>query len=852
VGREEELGLLQRRWTQAKGGAGQVVLLSGEPGIGKSRLVQELKEQVVAEGATRIEFRCSAYHQNSAFYPIIEHLQRLLQFHREESPQAKLEKLQQTLLHYRFPQADTVPLLAALLSLPHPEVAPPLTLSPQKQKQKTQEALIAWIVEEAQRQMVYCAWEDLHWADPSTLELLTLYLDQVPTTRLLALLTFRPEFTPPWRPRSYLTHFMLTRLGRLQVETMVKQVTGGKVLPSEVMQQIVSKTDGVPLFVEELTKMVMESGLLREVDGRYELTGPLPQLAIPSTLQDSLMARLDRLATVREVAQIGATLGREFSYELLHAVSPLEEARLQQELRQLVETELVYQRGVPPQATYLFKHALIQDTAYQALLKSTRQQYHTKIAQVLEEQFADTKETQPELLARHYTEAGLVEQALPYWRKAGQRASQHSAHAEAISHLTKGLELLKTLPDTPERTQQELMLQIALGAPLQAIKGMGASEVEAVYTRARELCRQVGETPRLFPVLSGLCIFYFMRAELKTARELGEQYLSLAQKLQDPGALAAAHHVLGDTLYILGEVASALAHQEQVLALYNPQKHNPQVSGGVVDLRVPCLYYAALALWNLGYPDQALKRSQAALTLAQELSHPYSLAFALHGVAVLYQLRREEQKAQEWAEALITLGIEQGFAELLAGGTFRRGWALAAQGQVKAGTAQMQQGLAAFRAVGTKTGRPVHLAGLAEAYGKVGQIEEGLTLLAEALAHVDKTGDRFYEAELYRLKGELTLQSRQEGQANTNQDKSVVEKEAEECFWKAIEIARRQEAKSLELRAAMSLSRLWQQQGKKDEARELLTEIYGWFTEGFDTKDLQEAKVLLADLAAGR
>src|SRR5215813_13209430 len=435
---------------------------------------------------------------------------------------------------------------------------------------------------------------------------------------------------------------------------MVENVTGGKALPSEVVQQIVAKTDGVPLFIEELTKMVVASGLVREEAGRYVGTHgdtPIPPLAIPSTVQDSLMARLDRLAPVKEIAQVGATIGREFSYELLHAVSPVDEETLQSGLGQLIKAELLYQRGLSPQATYIFKHALIQDTAYQALLKSTRQQYHTKIAQVLEEQFADTKETQPELLARHYTEAGLVEQALPYWRKAGQRASQHSAHAEAISHLTKGLELLKTLPDTPERTQQELMLQIALGAPLQALKGMGASEVEAVYTRAGELCRQVGETPRLFPVLNGLCIFYFMRAELKTARELGEQYLSLAQKLQDPAALATAHHVLGATLYILGEVASALAHQEQVLALYNPKKHNPQVSGGVVDLRVPCLYYAALALWNLGYPDQALKRSQAALTLAQELSHPFSLAFALHGVAVLYQLRREEQKAQEWAEA---------------------------------------------------------------------------------------------------------------------------------------------------------------------------------------------------------
>src|SRR5215813_12901419 len=462
VGRAEELALLRRRWEQAKQGAGQVVLLSGEPGIGKSRLVQEFKEQLTDEGVMRVEFRCSPYHQHSALYPIIEHLQHLLQFAREDGPATKLEKLQQTLSPYRFPQAETVPLVAALLSLLPPEGYPPLTMSPQKQKEKTQAALVAWLVEEAEHHPVYTTWEDVHWADPSTLEVLHLVVEQVPTARLYVLLTFRPEFAPPWGNRSHLSQLTLSRLERPQVETMVKRVTGGKALPPEVMQQIVAKTDGVPLFVEELTKTVIESIESIESGGTHD-GAPLPPLTIPAVLQDSLMARLDRLGMAKEIAQLGAILGREFSYELLHAVSPLDEERLQQGLKQLVEAELVYQRGLPPQAHYLFKHALIQDTAYQSLLKSKRQQLHQQIAQMLEDQFPDTVATQPELVAHHYTEAGFVEQAIPCWQKAGERASQRSAYVEAISHLTKGLELLKTLPDTPERVQHELTLQLALG-----------------------------------------------------------------------------------------------------------------------------------------------------------------------------------------------------------------------------------------------------------------------------------------------------------------------------------------------------------------------------------------------------
>jgi predicted ATPase len=621
---------------------------------------------------------------------------------------------------------------------------------------------------------------------------------------------------------------------------------------------VVAKTDGVPLFVEELTKMVLESGLLQEREERYELTSPLPPLAIPTTLHDSLMARLDRLTTVKGLAQLGATLGREFSYELLQAVSPWDEATLQHGLHQLVEAEFLYQQGLPPQATYLFKHALIQDTAYQSLLRSTRQQYHQRIARVLEARFSELCETQPELLAHHYTEAGVLAQAIPYWQRAGQRAIERSANLEAIEHLTKGLEVLKTLPDTPERTQQELTLHTTLGMPLQATRGFAAPEVGHVYARARELCRQVGETPQLFPVLWGLWWFYEVRGEIQTARELAEQLLTLAQRQQDPALLLQAHRAIGQTSFWPGELVLARAHLEQGIALYDPQQHRSLAFRYGQDPGVEHRNFASHVLWYLGYPDQALERIQEALSLGREVSHPFSLAFVLHWAAALHQLRAEGQAARERAEELIALSTEQGFPLRVATGTILRGWVLAVQGQGNEGIAQLLQGIAAYQATGAEVDGPYYLALLAEAYGKAGQAEEGLAVLAEALTVVDKSGERFYEAELYRLRGELTLQ--QENQkAKVKGQKSKIETdprpltsdpqaEVEACFLKAIDIAQQQEAKSFELRASVSLARLWQQQGKTIEAHRMLSEIYNWFTEGFDTKDLQEAKTLLQEL----
>jgi predicted ATPase/tRNA A37 threonylcarbamoyladenosine biosynthesis protein TsaE len=843
VGREHELGLLCERWTQVKDGLGQVVLLSGEAGIGKSRLVQALKEHLAGEAYTRVECRCSPYYQNTALYPVVTHVQRRLRWHRGETSEEKLRKLEEALQPYGLALAEVVPLLATLLSLPLPDRYVPLTLTPQRQKHKTLEVLLAWLLAEVERQPMCFIVEDLHWADASTLEWLSLLIEQVPTTRLFLLLIFRPDFRPPWAPRSYLTPLSLGRLSHRQVETMTERVTerilGGTPLPAEVLRHVIAATDGVPLFIEELTKMILESGLVKEREGQYALRRPLPALAIPATLYESLMARLDQWEAAKPVAQLGAVVGREFTSEMLQAVWPGEEDTLQQGLAQLVNAELLYRRGVLHQALYVFKHALIQEAAYQSLLRSTRQQYHQQIARVLEARFPDVCEAQPELLAHHYTQAGLTEQAVGYWQRAGQRALQRSAYVEAMTHLTRGLELLKLLPETVERLRQEFDMQMSLGAALRVTRGQGAPEVEQLYIRGRALCERVGEPPQLFRVLWGLWTVYQARGAYQTMRALGQQLLSLAQRLHDPGLLLEAYHVLWTGLFFDGEITAAQPYLKQGLQLYEPQRHCTHIvlySGH--DSGVCCRMIAAQSLWLLGYPDQAVASSQAALALAQQMAHPYSLDFALRWAAVLHHLRREAPLTQARAEAAMTIATEQGFPLRLAQAMPLRGWALAARGYGEEGRAQIEQGLAAYQAAGVTASRPYYLALLAEASAQVGQTTVGLEALAEALAMLAKSTARWWEAELYRLRGELLRQ------------RSVAQPgEAEACFQQSLAVARRQQAKSLELRATMSLSRLWQHQGKRRVAHDLLAPIYGWFTEGFDTADLREAKALLEVLA---
>ena len=840
VGREEEIGLLLKRWDQAKDGDGQVVLLSGEAGVGKSRILRSFRERLEDELRNRVLYYCSSYHQNSAFYPAIDQLERGLRFKKDDGAAKKLDKLEAVLGELGLPVPEIAPPLASLLSLPAGDRYPPPPLGAEEMKKKILEALVAVFEAMASQDPVLMVVEDVHWVDPSTLELLGLLIEHLRSARVVLVITYRPEFDSPWGGHAHVTGLTLNRLSRKESAAMIARVAGGKDVPEEVLGEIVAKTDGVPLFVEELTKTVLESDLLEEAEDRYVLSGPLPPLAIPASLQDSLMARLDRLAPVKEVAQLAATLGRTFSHELLAAVSPLKGEKLEDALSQLLNAGLIYRHGLPPEVTYEFKHALVQDVAYQSLLKGKRLQFHKRIAQALEERFPETAETKPELLAHHFTEAGLDERAVEYWQRAGQRASERSANLEAIAHLTKGLELIKGLPETPEHAKQELGLHITLGPALMSTKGWAAPEVEQVYLRARELCQKVGEPSQLFTVTWGLWLLYQQRAQLKTAQGLVDEVLALAEGQADPAFRLQAHHAAWTTLFSLPDLSSCRDHAEQGIALYNLDEHRSHafLYGGH-DPGVCCRANGALTLWFLGYADQALERAYDAVTLAQELSHPFSLSIALSFSTWLHQYRQEARLAEECAEATIALCTEQGIApHYLAAGTVLRGWALAAEGQAEEGIAEMRQGLVAWRSTGVELRGSYYLALLAEAYGHIGQAEEGLSVLAESLDLVEKTGERRWEAEIHRLKGQLLLVQSAKNAA-----------EAEGCFNQAIDIARRQLAKSLELRAATSLARLWQGQGRSGEAQELLASVYDWFTEGFDTADLKEAKALLEELA---
>ena len=844
VGREQETDMIFERWQRINEGMGQAVLLSGDAGIGKSRIVKVLEEHVAEDPqAWLMPCQCSAYHQNSAFYPVIDLLERsILQFEQGDGPTEKLSRLEGFFVQYGFALPEVVPVFSDLLSMPLDQKYSPSTLSPKRQKQLIFETMLRVLLEITSRQPLLLVMEDLHWADPTTLEFLNLIVDQIATARIFALFTFRPDFKPPWGSRAYLTILMLHRLTRKKSVDMVRHIAGGKALPAEVLEQILIKTDGVPLFVEELTKMVLESGLLREEEKEYTLTGRFLPLKIPVTLQDSLMARLDRLVSAKELVQFCAILGREFSADMLMAILPRREEMLQEGLRQLVKSELLYQRGVFPRATYVFKHALIQEAAYQSMLKNTRRKYHQKIAEVLVEQFPESAAARPEIIAHHYTEAGLKMEAVSYWQRAGKRAVERFANAEAIAHLTKGLDLLKDLPKNPEHTRQELMLQLSLGPPLSWLRGFAAPEVEDTYSRALNLSQQAGGILPQFPALWGMWHFYVLRAEFHKAETLSEQLISFIQTEDDTVPLSDAYRARGETLLWTGEFSKARTYLEKGIVLDDGRQ---QGTYNAEDPGVACRFFSGIAQWFLGYPDQALRRSHDAVTMAQKLSHPLSLSAAHHFKALLHLLRREGGPSIIHIEAAMAIAAEQAFGFFIAFDRVLRGWALAEQGESEEGVSQMLQGLTAYRATGAEALLPQWLAVLAATYGKLGQIQEGLDVLADAQNLADKNnGERYYIAELHRLKGKLLMQKIKD----TVRDTAVYD-EAEACFLQAIEVARQQDAKSLELRAAVSLSRLWQRQSKKADAFGLLSKIYNWFEEGFDTPDLKAAEVFLEELS---
>jgi class 3 adenylate cyclase/predicted ATPase len=821
IGRDEEVDLLLRRWARAKAGDGQVVLISGEAGIGKSRVTAELEGRLHAEPHTRLRYFCSPYYQDSALYPFVDQLGRAAGFAADDPPAARLEKLEALLARAAPPDEDAA-FIVDLLSLPASGRHRLPNLSPQRKKERTLEALICQLEGLARQQPVLMVFEDAHWIDPTSRELLDLTIERIRSLPVLLIVTFRPQFQPVWTGQPQVTMLTLNRLDRHDRTALVEQVAGGKPLPAAIVKQIADRTDGVPLFVEELTKSVLERGVA--------------PVGIPATLHDSLMARLDRLASVRPVAQIGAAIGREFSYTLLHAVSSLPEEELHAALARLVASELVLQRGAPPDAVYSFKHALVQDAAHGSLLRNARQQLHAQIAEALETHSPELMDTQPELFAQHYAEAELVEKAVIYWGKAGRRSAARSPMAEAAAQLQKGLDQLALLRDDPDRQRQELEFCSALGAALTAVKGYSAPETGHAYARARELWEQLSSPSEFFHIPYGQSRYHLYRGELDLAQRLAEDLLHLSRLRNDSRGLVLGHYSYGRALMFAGRFALSRSHLEEALALYDAISHRLLAHQGGFHLDVTSQAYLGNVLFCLGYPDQALTRSSAAIAQARRLAHPQTLVGNLATGTALLSLVGENSALDERAGQLVAVATEQSFPYWRAQGTIFRGWATVKNGDVTQGISLLRSGSTAFRATGTETWMAYYTALLAAAYEIAGRIGGAVTLLDDASQMIERTGERWFVAELNRLKGQLLLR-----QGHTE--------EAEALYCKALSIAREQEAKLWELRAAMSLARLHREQGHHAEARDVLAPVYGWFTEGFDTPDLKEAKALLDELA---
>jgi tetratricopeptide (TPR) repeat protein/ABC-type transport system involved in cytochrome c biogenesis ATPase subunit len=836
IGRDDELDFLLERQLLAWKGEGQIVLISGEPGIGKSRLAAALAERIAGEPHTRLRYQCSPYHSNSALRPFIANLERTAGFKADDTPEQRLDKLEAVLAMDASRVQAVAPLFAALLSIPASgERYPPLALSPTQQRRRTLAALLDQIEGLARAQPILLSFEDAHWADATSLELLDLTVERVRQLPVLALFTFRPEFEPPWVGLPNVGTLTLGRLDRNDVESMVAQVTGGRVLPAEVMKQIVAKTDGNPLFVEELTKAVLEAGILVEDAAGYRLDGPLPPLAIPETLQDSLMARLDRLVLVREIAQIGAAIGREFSYSLVHALVGRNESALKQALAQLEQAELVFRRGEPPEAVYSFKHALVRDAAYESLLKSRRHQLHGQIARALAERFPDVVASEPEIVAHHFTEAGLVDPAIEYWLKAGNLALSRSANVEAVKHLRQGIELAQSQALSAKRVRKELDFYLALGPAMAATEGYATPETLRVFSHARELLGAGGTPTEQMTVLWGTYLAHAMRAEHIAARDVARQCLALAADHEHPGMSALGNRFMGQTLWLMGAFVDARFHLQRTLDLCSAHQETiTSYRRFGADDQVTAWSSLSRTLLVLGYPEQAAAGAGQALARARAMGLAFTTAFALDGEALLGALGGDLQRATAHAEEAMAHSIEHSLPDFEQRARFIQGALLAQSGDPQHGIDLMREAMAAVER-NNMSRRTLYLGHLASAHASLGQVEVGLDLLDEAIRTAELTNERFFEVELYRLRGKMLLTLGQRGEAETG------------LQW-ALTVAQQQQARWWELRAVTTLAKHWHDEGKYLEAYSLLQPVYGWFVEGFDTPSLKEAKALLDDL----
>lgn len=831
VGRSTELSMLLDRWQKSKEGDGQVVLLSGLPGVGKSRLIHELKAQIQTEPHFLLNHQCSPYHSQSAFFPIIEQIERAAQFAHREPDSNKLEKLRTYLPSTLTDTDEGVALMANLLSITDGSRNVLTGLTPQQIKNRIVSTLVDMILSFSAELPTLCIFEDVHWIDPSTLELLELVISRIDRARILLIVSYRPEFRPTWMTRANVTIHSLTRLSRSEVAGMVDAICirEGR-MTQPVVDQIIERADGLPLFIEELTNSVLSSIRGRTFDEAAESGAQAAELKVPDTLYDALMERVDRVPQGRRLAQIAAVIGREFSYELISFALPIGESELRMALTRLEEADIVYRVGLSPQVQFAFKHALLRDAIYGSLLKSSRRQMHADIAAIIEVHAAEIAETQPELLAHHYSEAGNRAQAVDFWYKAGQRALAQSANVEAIAHFRKALEGLASWPDTPERASREIQLQLALGIPLIAVRGYPAEETREAFARARTLCLQRNSPAEYFQALYGLWGHSWMGGKNDAALNMANEFLSRAEAFDDAVPLMVGHRVMGSTLLSAGEFLRSKQHFDEAIVLSKRRSQQSLFSRYMVEPEAASLLLLSWDLWILGYPAQALARVSDALNLARDLVQPYSIAFAHYMTSVVHLFRGEPEAALANADSSLTISREQRFLlyELLS--RVSRGYALGCLGHAEMAADEIRSGLMAMRSHGVGYMLPMMDCWLADMVAQSGDYDAALSIIERSLAGLDDVTGRSWEAELYRQKAQTLLSF---GPSR--------EREAQTALRMAIDVARTQNAKAFELRAATGLAALWHTHGKSGDALNLLAPIHDWFREGHDTHDLKQA-----------